>query len=46
MILTSISLLGKWSLFDAAIKCVHPASEEEVWAPFTALVSFKCVHPA
>ena len=38
--------LGKRSLFDAAFKCVHPASEEKVRATFTVLLSFKCVHPA
>ena len=38
--------LGRWSLYDAAFNCVHPASEEAVRAHFTLLGAFTCVHPA
>ena len=33
-------------LYDAAFKCVHQENEEAVWAHFTSLGAFKCVHPA
>ena len=40
------NLLGRWSLYDAAFKWVHPASGEDYLAQFTVLGAFKYVHPA
>ena len=38
--------LGRWSLYDADFKYVHQENEEALWAHFTLLGAFKCVHPA
>ena len=57
-ILITTNPLGRWSLYDVAFKCVHPAREEDDgptslcfkrrrwWAHFTVLGAFKFVHPA
>ena len=30
----------------STFKCVHQENEEAVWANFSSLGAFKCVHPA
>ena len=32
------NLLGRWSLYDGAFKCVHRESEEAVWALGCSLI--------
>ena len=41
--------VGPYSFFIFLMytfNCVHPAREEAVWAHFTVLGAFKCIHPA